>query len=75
MHIQSDASMEYTWTLFSIDIPVPRNGLIKLEVSFETAFTLPSLKSAWMEGLCVGFEGKFTMVCMYYDEKELEYES
>ena len=30
--------------VFSIDIP--RNGLIKLEVSFEPAFTLPSLKSA-----------------------------
>ena len=48
--------------VFSIDIP--RNGLIKFEVSFEPAFTLPSLKSAWIGELCVGFEGKFAMVCM-----------
>ena len=41
--------------VFSLDIP--RNGLIKLEVSFEPAFTLPSLKSAWIGGLCVGFDG------------------
>ena len=62
MHNQTDASIEYTWTSMSVfSIDILRNGLIKFEVSFEPAFTLPSLKSAWIGGLCVGFEGKFTM--------------
>ena len=67
------------YDVFSIDLL--RNGLIKFEVSFEPAFTLPSLKSVWIGGLCVGFEGKFTMTSMYvciyihHVEKELEYEN
>ena len=48
--------------VFSIDLL--RNGLIKFEVSFEPAFTLPSLKSACIGGLCVGFEENL-LVCMY----------